>query len=239
MASTFHSPLPAGMVRPPDPGASRVRPGGVHNPGPLLSAKSDRQTTEAQRLLAERNRLLAAGMVVLQRCGDFKVETVLRQAGLSTRSFYRHFEKKNDLLVALFELGLTDIAAGLRRVTTAADTPPEKIRAWAATVIGIPYRQNMSKRASTYAANLRHLRSEYPDIVQRCAELSKAPLVEAISEGRTGGQLGSDDPAADGEVIFQLVTSMAADQAVTRRAIPREEIERAVMPFISRAIEMC
>lgn len=239
MASTFHSPLPAGMVRPHGLGAPRVRCGDIRDAEPPPSANAHRQTAEAQRLLAERNRLLAAGMVVLQRCGDFKVETVLRQAGLSTRSFYRHFEKKNDLLAALFEVGLTDIAAGLRRVTTAADTPPEKIRTWAATVIGIPYRQNMSKRASTYAANLRHLRSEYPDIVQRCAELSKAPLVEAISEGRVRGQLGSANPTADAEVIFQLVTSMAADQAVTRRAIPREEIERAVMPFISRAIEMC
>lgn len=237
MAPTFYPPLPAGRSQPHHLGTSQVRcVGGLKS---LSAPVSQNQAEDDKRLLAERNRLLAAGMIVLQRCGDFKVETVLRQAGLSTRSFYRHFDKKSDLLVALFELGLTDIAAGLRRVTTAADTPPEKIRTWAATVIGIPYRQNMSKRASMYAANLRHLRSEYPEVVQRCAELSKSPLEEAISEGRDRGQLGSTDPAADAEVIFQLVTSVAADQAVTRRAIPPEEIERTVMPFISRAIELC
>ena len=54
----------------------------------------------------ERERLLRSAKQVLERSGwwGFKVESVLRQAGLSTRSFYRHFEKKSDLLVALLEM---------------------------------------------------------------------------------------------------------------------------------------
>src|ERR1700758_1615923 len=49
----------------------------------------DRKAEAAAKAQAERDKLLKAAMEVLQRSGwwGFKVESVLRQAGLSTRSF--------------------------------------------------------------------------------------------------------------------------------------------------------
>ena len=86
---------------------------------------SNRKTDASERADAERNKLLTAAMEVLKRSGwwGFKVESVLRQAGLSTRSFYRHFEKKSDLLLALLEFELGGAAIKLNRVTAAADSP--------------------------------------------------------------------------------------------------------------------
>ncbi|ORA31886.1 TetR family transcriptional regulator [Mycobacterium branderi] len=182
--------------------------------------------------------MLNAAMQVLQRSGwwGFKVESVLRQAGLSTRSFYRHFEKKSDLLLALLEVELGGAAVGLRRQTAAADTPSDKVRAFVAAIIDMAYREDLAKPSSLFASHWRELLPEYPEAIDRCIERMMAPLVEAITEGRARGELQSDDPVADARAIFFLVSSMTADQATLGGATPRAEIEHIVLPFISRAI---
>lgn len=197
-----------------------------------------REHETAQKAQAERDRLLTAAMEVLQRSGwwGFKVESVLRQAGLSTRSFYRHFEKKSDLLLALLEYELGGATINLRRVTAAADTPSEKVRAYVAATIDMAYREDLAKPSSLFASHWRELLPEYPEVIDRCTGLLMAPLVEAIREGKACGELHSDDPEADARAIFFLVAGMTADQASLGGLTPREDFEHIVMPFISRAI---
>ena len=85
----------------------------------------------------ERAQLLAAAQQVLVRSGwwGFKVESVLKQAQLSTRSFYRHFEKKSDLLLALLESELGGAARHLRRVSATGDTPTNRVHAYISAVV--------------------------------------------------------------------------------------------------------
>jgi AcrR family transcriptional regulator len=210
----------------------------VSRRGRGASAGGDRKTEAAQKAEAERNRLLKAAMEVLERSGwwGFKVESVLRQANLSTRSFYRHFDKKSDLLLALLEVELGGAAVGLRRATAAADTPSDKVRAYLAATIDMAYRADLAKPSSLFASHWRELLPEYPDAIDRCTEELIAPLVEAITEGRARGEFQSDDPVADARAIFFLVAGMTADQATLGGATPREELEHIVVPFISRAI---
>jgi AcrR family transcriptional regulator len=202
------------------------------------STGSGRKAEAAHKAEDERDRLLRAAMQVLHRSGwwGFKVESVLRQAGLSTRSFYRHFDKKSDLLLALLEYELGGAAVGLRRVTVAADTPSDKVRAYLAATIDMAYREDLKKPSSLFASHWRELLPEYPEAIDRCTERMMAPLAEAIQEGKDRGEFQSDDPVADARAIFYLVAGMTADQATLGGATPREEIEHVVIPFISRAI---
>src|SRR5690606_27612586 len=133
-------------------------------------APSSESTTNSRT--AERDRLLTAAMQVLQRSGwwGFKVESVLRQAGLSTRSFYRHFEKKSDLLLALLEHELGGAAVKLRRVTAAADTPSDKVRAYVGAVIDMAYHADLVKPSSLFASHWRELLPEYPMAIDRCTQ---------------------------------------------------------------------
>lgn len=188
---------------------------------------------------AERDRLLTAAMQVLQRSGwwGFKVESVLRQAGLSTRSFYRHFEKKSDLLLALLEHELGGAAVKLRRVTAAADTPSDKVRAYVGAVIDMAYHADLVKPSSLFASHWRELLPEYPMAIDRCTQRMLAPLLEAITEGQARGEFTSEDPVADAWAIFYLASGPTADQAARAgKAIPRADLEHFIMPFITRAI---
>jgi len=198
----------------------------------------DLKSEAAQKAEAERNRLLTAAMDVLQRSGwwGFKVESVLRQAGLSTRSFYRHFDKKSDLLLALLEHELGGAAIHLRRVTAAADAPSDKVRAYLKATIDMAYHEDLVKPSSLFASHWRELLPEYPGALERCNDRMIAPLAEAIQAGKDCGDFQSDDPIADATAIFYLAAGMTADQAAIGGATPREELEHIVLPFISRAI---
>lgn len=197
-----------------------------------------RRTDDLAKATDERSRLLTAATQVLQGSGwwGFKVESVLRRAGLSTRSFYRHFEKKNDLLMALLEVELDRAADCLHRATIAADTPWEKVRAYVDTTLDLAYREDLVKAASLFALHWRELLPDYPNEIRRCTERMRAPLVEAIIEGHTHGDFHSDDPVADARAIFHLVASMMADQTASGGATPREKLEHILIPFISRAL---
>ena len=64
--------------------------------------------------------LLDAALVVMERNGytDAAVADILREADLSTRSFYRHFESKDQLLSALFRREADAAAAPCRAGST-------------------------------------------------------------------------------------------------------------------------
>jgi AcrR family transcriptional regulator len=186
----------------------------------------------------ERTQLLAAARQVLDRSGwwGFKVESVLKQAQLSTRSFYRHFEKKTDLVLALLELELGGAAVHLRRVTATDADPADRVRAFIGATIDMAYREDLAKPSSLFAAHWRELLPEYPDAINDCINLMIAPLVDAIRDGVAAGVFTTPDPDADAWAVFYLVASMTADQAALGGSTPRAEVEHILLPFIARAL---
>jgi AcrR family transcriptional regulator len=186
----------------------------------------------------ERARLLVAAKQVLERSGwwGFKVESVLRQAQLSTRSFYRHFDKKTDLLAALMELELGGAAVKLRRVTAAGATCAQRIDNYIGGLIDMAYQAELSRPSSLFASHWREMLPEYGAAIDRCVQLMLQPLVDAITDGNRDGALTSSDPVDDARAVFYLVASMTADQAVAGGVLPRAELERCTIPFVHRAI---
>jgi AcrR family transcriptional regulator len=186
----------------------------------------------------ERTQLLTAARQVLDRSGwwGFKVESVLKQAQLSTRSFYRHFQKKTDLLLALLELELGGAAVHLRRVTATGADPADRVRAFIAATIDMAYREELAKPSSLFAAHWRELLPEYPDAINDCINLMIAPLTDAIRDGVASGVFTTPDPDADAMAVFYLVASMTADQAALGGSTPRAEVEHILLPFIARAL---
>lgn len=186
----------------------------------------------------ERAKLVVAAKEVLERSGwwGFKVESVLRQAHLSTRSFYRHFEKKTDLLAALMEMELGGAAVKLRRLGAMGASYTERIDNYIGGLIDMAYEAELSRPSSLFASHWREMLPEYGEAIDRCVQQMLQPLIDVIVEGGQSGELMSPDPIADAKAVFYLVASMTADQAVIGGAIPRAELERCTIPFVHRAI---
>src|SRR5690606_39597258 len=113
-------------------------------------------------------------------------------AKLSTRSFYRHFEKKNDLLLALLEHEINGVTVHIERLTAAAFTPTDKITAYVTAIVDTAYRSDLAKRAALFATQWRELQQHYPDALRRCRARFVAPLEKAARRGPDTAQFPAE-----------------------------------------------
>ena len=77
----------------------------------------------------QRQRLLEAARAALRRSdfGSVRVTDVVRAAGMSSRSFYEHFDSKEDLLLALIHETGREIVAQLETIFASVEVPRERI----------------------------------------------------------------------------------------------------------------
>jgi len=188
----------------------------------------------------ERLRLMAAAEQVLARGGwwGFKLESVLRQARLSTRSFYRHFDGKDDLLSALLEGELLAIADYLRSLGDKTNSSVERVWLYIEALIDLSFDQRIIKPASLFAVHWRKLLPEHTEVVERCTQALTAPLADALGEGCRAGSLVCSDPATEAKAIFFLISSMVFDRPNVTGQDPRALAERTVLPFVARALRL-
>jgi AcrR family transcriptional regulator len=161
----------------------------------------------------EARRLLDAALVVIERSGwrGLKVDRVLREAGLSTRSLYRHFKGKNELLAVLLD---EEVGAALDIVeaeVARATDPSSKLTAWIETFMSFATDEGLGERTQFFLTLGGNLERELPGEVARVRETIVDSLSSIITEGRQQGLFPLGDPARDASVIHCLtVGSMIA-----------------------------
>jgi len=94
--------------------------------------------------------LLDAALVVMERNGyaDAAVADILCEADLSTRSFYRHFGSKDQLLCALFRREAEAAAARLKAKVDAAGDPLSALHAWIDEILSFGHHRTKAARAT-------------------------------------------------------------------------------------------
>ena len=82
---------------------------------------------------------------------DAAVADILREADLSTRSFYRHFESKDQLLCALFRREAEAAAARLHAKVDAAADPRAALDAWIDEILSFGHHRAKAARVACSA----------------------------------------------------------------------------------------
>lgn len=98
-------------------------------PAPRPQTRSRRRGRPLLPVDQQRRRLLDAARVVLQQSGfgSVRVIDVVRAAGMSSRSFYDHFETKEDLLLELIHEAGRTLLGEFEEIFATASDPPERI----------------------------------------------------------------------------------------------------------------
>jgi TetR/AcrR family transcriptional regulator len=154
----------------------------------------------------ERAILIGAAWTVLRRSGfdGFKVQLVLREAGVSARTFYRHFSDKDGLMLALVEDEYVATSRRLRRAV--AEAPPEpdaQVAAWIRELLlagADPARLARARLFSSYHPMM----GRAPGALVQSNQVILEPLVEAIRAGQMSGLFHGDDPHGDAEQVARL-----------------------------------
>jgi AcrR family transcriptional regulator len=167
----------------------------------------------------ERARLVGAAWMVLERAGyeGFKVQLLLRETGLSARTFYRHFVDKDELLLALMTDEYARVATRIRAVLARADGPDAKVAAWIDEIVQAAVRR-------------------YPDELSSAARLILEPLEDAIREGRTTGVLPWGDPECDPLLVHHLAGAAMAQALAGGAGRSVDDVAGEVTGFVLRAL---
>jgi AcrR family transcriptional regulator len=139
---------------------------------------------------ADELRLLFDGaLVVMERNGyaDATVAGILAEAGLSTRSFYRHFDSKDHLLCALYRREAEAAAERLAARVSAAATPLAALDTWIEEVMSLGYDERKAARVAVLASPGAMRAEGYADETAHAIKLQTAPLQELLAAGLRDG----------------------------------------------------
>jgi len=160
----------------------------------------------------EADRLISAAWDVLERTGfeGFKVASVIRAAGSSTKAFYRHFGSKDAMLLALL-LDETKRASDRFAARIAGTTSPtDAVKMWIATMIGAAGRSDLAARARLFAS-LGQINSGFPTQVVDARRPMLAPLLRALEDGLESGEFPLAHPDADARLIMPMCGGVLRD----------------------------
>jgi AcrR family transcriptional regulator len=178
-----------------------------------------------------------AALKVMRRNGfqGASVQDILDYASLSTRAFYRQFQSKDDLLLAMFRTASgPDVELVTRRVDEAA-TEVDAVRAWIDEMLAIAYDRRRIQRLVMFNVVARQA-AGYDAEEASLQDRLVSPLLHAIRRGSADGSFPRTDPFPDAYAIFDLVWSVASPHVRQRRPMDKERARAHVLRFCLPAL---
>lgn len=159
-----------------------------------------------------RTRLVEAAWQVLARTGfeGFKVSSVIRATGVSTRTFYRCFSSKDDLFVELLSDESRRAAERIRRIVASESDPGSMVAAWVAAIMSAASTTELLPRARLFT-NLGDQIDGRPEVFAMIRTIMLPPLIDAIEQGCAAGTMQSPDASADARMINSLCRAAISD----------------------------
>lgn len=181
-------------------------------------------------------RIVEATYRVIERTGDVDppVRAILREAGLSTPAFYRHFHSKDELFSVLFADGRRRMAATIERRVARAAHGEQKLRAWVTAVLAQARDPRAAARTRPFMASIDVLVERYAD-EQRASETLLIDQLAGIIDG--SADLSSPDARADATAIYHL-TFGSLGWHLRYRSTPRPADVERVVHFACRALRV-
>jgi AcrR family transcriptional regulator len=178
----------------------------------------------------EVRRLVDAGYAVMRRGGtvDPRVGDIVRQAGLSNQTFYRHFRGKDELLLAVLDDGQRRLVGYLEHRLAGVDPGREQVRVWIEAVMEQARNRDAAENTRPFAIGGARLADRFPEEIRRSRELVVAPL-------RTAIEAAGGDPQRDADAIYELVLG-SMNEALVQRVTPSDEDVAHLVDFALKGI---
>jgi AcrR family transcriptional regulator len=177
-------------------------------------------------------------MNVMGRNGyvDASVADILSEANLLTRSFYRHFEAKDQLLCALYRREAESAAARLNAKVDAAPSPRAALDAWIDEILSLGQHRAKAARVRVLSSPGAMRADGYVEETRYASKLLMAPLQALLAAGAADGSFPLADPPADADLIRSVVWAAAGLTLSSDGASSRPGMTREVRSFCARAL---
>jgi AcrR family transcriptional regulator len=192
--------------------------------GPV-AARRNRYTREVVELIRAVHRLTRR-----RTYAETTVAEILNEAGLSTRAFYRHFQSKDELLVAVFEYETALVLEQLEDVVAGAEDAGEQFDRWLDWYLELLAEPRRLARFLMLQQEHDRLARDHRDRMGRLDRSRDAVLVAILARGVTDGTFPSAVPAQDAPVVHGLVMAFLR-RVATGDDLAADEVRRQVRRF--------
>jgi AcrR family transcriptional regulator len=185
----------------------------------------------------EAQRIIEATYRVIERTGtiDPRVRDILREAGLSSPAFYRHFRSKDELMLVIFDDGLRQQAEYLAHRMDAAPTGLAQVREWIEGVVAQATDRNAASRTRPFVANIGRLADQFPAEKARAEAVLLELLEKAVVAAADAGELHLRDPHRDARAVYDLTFAFMEQSVLSRTTPTRVDVDHLVA-FCERAL---
>jgi AcrR family transcriptional regulator len=168
--------------------------------------------------------------------GPIPVAAILQRAGVSTRAFYRHFESKDELFLAMLRQE-SDALAG--RLDQIADEAPgsavDQLEAWVGQMFGWVHDAQMRMHLTVIDSDEVRAAKGYRETRERLHADRERSLVEILRRGRDDGSFPLADPERDAIAISAVVSREMTGQSPDDERQLQRSLAR-VLDFALRAL---
>ncbi|MCU1400277.1 MAG: regulatory protein TetR [Acidimicrobiales bacterium] len=167
---------------------------------------------------------------------NVSVADILAEAGIATRSFYRHFSSRDELICAMFRNDAEHAAIVLRDRIASVASPGEQLVAWIDEILSFRHEGAKERRVAALGSAAVMRVEGYAEEAARASTLLTEPLVALLQAGRDDGSFPTCDPASDASLIRAMVWDAAGLTAGRRPGLSRQEAHDRLLSFCRRAL---
>jgi len=195
-----------------------------------LAELRDRRAQEHAALLR------AARRVFLRRgYGQTRVEDVLREAGISTRAFYRFHSGKDELFLELFDRANQAAMQRLRDTVSRHGDAAAQLDAYVEATLDLAYEPRLKRETTLFANVPAELTERYAHEVESCREQLVAILREILVRGRASGAFPAAEPEDDAWLVHGALGA-ALSRVLVADPPPRARVARRLRRFCRAAL---
>jgi AcrR family transcriptional regulator len=154
----------------------------------------------------------AYGCLSEPHSGAIPVAAILQRAGVSTRAFYRHFESKDELFLAMLRQESDVLAGRLDRIVDEAGTPVDQLKAWISQMFGWMHDAEMRMHLTVIDSDEVRAAKGYRETRERLHADRERSLIEILRRGRDDGSFPQADPDHDAVAISAVISREMANQ---------------------------
>jgi len=135
---------------------------------------------------------------------DVSVGAILDESGLSTRSFYRHFSAKDELLIAMYRTNASQLAEIISGLVAAAPDPGAGLEAWVDGMLRLRFHAPTARRVAMLGSPSARRAAGYAGAERDARAMLVHPLLDVLRAGHSDGSMPLTRPEADARTIYTV-----------------------------------
>ena len=164
------------------------------------------------------------------------VHDILEATGLSTRTFYRHFRSKDELVVEMYRVDSGRVADLLSAAVDHAPDPLAALEAWVDENLAVAYDPRRKRHALVLASPEAAAAEGYAEAHVAGMAAQRAPLVEVLTGGKRDGVFPATEPEADAFAVQAVVGAYVRARMDGGEELTRAEARAHVVDLFRRAL---